>query len=277
MVNSTAFLTIAIVTVFSLDSKWLGDPSGKLGLERGIHGWSKYAYMQGYDFKPYFFVPDNNERLNWNRAQACLEACKSSRYDWVFWTESDVWVTNYTTRLEEVIALAGHKHVILNYDAIGNPNAGSGFVKCSAVGRSALTENLALRTAAKTHYAVQAWDTNGAWIAMLENAKWKHLISILPSRAFNSYPKCVGPIAGGNLCFYRRVLTSSRLALPSNRYVPDWTQVESDDPGFWQRGDFIIHFAGFYRGGMFSFDREYKSLVVGEPETISMFDNTFFA
>ena len=58
--------------------------------------------------------------------------------------------------------------------------------------------------------------------------------------------------------------------------MPDWTHVEADDAGFWQRGDFLIHFAGFYRGGMFSFAREEKSrVIVGEPETISMFDNSF--
>ena len=50
----------------------------------------------------------------------------------------------------------------------------------------------------------------------------------------------------------------------------------ADDAGFWQRGDFLIHFAGFYRGGMFSFAREDKSrVIVGEPETISMFHNSF--
>ena len=85
---------ISVVTVFGTDDAWIDDPSGRLGFQRGLAGWSKYAYLHGYTFKPFFFVPNHGERLNWNRVQAALDECQDGA-PWVMWTESDVWVTNF--------------------------------------------------------------------------------------------------------------------------------------------------------------------------------------
>jgi hypothetical protein len=174
--------------------------------------------------------------------QGCLDACETGNYDWVFWTESDVWVTNFLTQLEEVIHAAGAgKHMIVSYDAIGNINAGSGFVKCSAVGTRALQEMLRIKRLHENNVYVKAWEANGAIILLYERDEWKQHIHVMQPRTFCSYPK----------------------------YVPDWTRFEADDPQFWQPGDFLIHFAGFYKGGMFSFARE--TVDTGEPEFITMF------
>lgn len=246
-------LRFSIVTVFSSEPEWLDDLSGRLGFINGLHGWSLYAHIHGYTFRPFFFTPDNSVRLNWNRLAAVDNECAHGLADWVMWTESDVWVTNFDTRLEVIVdaarALRGgaEADVILTNDAIGNLNAGSGLVRCSAVGREALAAVAVTRVSHADDAAVRAWEQNGGWIVLARTPRWRDRFTFVPTRLYNSYPK----------------------------YVPDWTRFdegEGDEP-FWRHGDFAIHFAGFYRGGMFSFNRSGLHLRVGYPGHADMWQN----
>ncbi len=238
-----------MVTVFSTEDAWIDDLSGRLGLQRGLAGWSKYTYLQGYVFRPYFFVPANGERLNWNRVQAALDECRAGAA-WVMWTESDVWVTNYEKRIEDVLDVALQLNpdtvFVLNNDAIGNLNAGSGFVRCSQRGLEGLQKLLRIRTENSDDISVRAWDANGAFIVLCRDEGWKPFITFVPAKLYNAYPV----------------------------HVPEWTHVQqSEEAGYWSRGDWLIHFAGFFRGGMFAFARANTSeLVVGEPAFITMYD-----
>ena len=240
---------ISVVTVFSTEDAWLDDASGRLGFQRGLGGWSKYTYLQGYTFRPYFFVPAGGERLNWNRVQAALDECRSGA-PWVMWTESDVWVTNFHKRIEDVLDFALQLNpetvFVLNNDAIGNLNAGSGFVRCSERGKEGLQKILRIRTENAEDVSVRAWDANGAFIVLSRDERWKPFITFVPAKLYNAYPV----------------------------HVPEWTHVQqSEDAGYWSHGDWLIHFAGFFRGGMFSFARANASeLVVGEPAFITMYD-----
>ena len=94
---------------------------------------------------------------------------------------------------------------------------------------------------------VRAWDANGAIILLSHDERWKPFITFVPAKLYNAYP------------------------LP----VPDWTRVDqSGAAGYWSRGDWLIHFAGFFRGGMFAFAKANASeLVIGEPAFITMYES----
>ena len=247
--STQAVRPISVVTVFSTQDSWLDDRSGRLGFQRGLGGWSKYTYLHGYTFKTLFFVPSNGERLNWNRVQAALDECRDGA-PWVVWMESDIWVTNFDKRIEDVLDAALGKNpdtfFVLNIDAIGNINAGSGFVRCSERGVVGLQTLLRFRTERSDDVNVRAWDANGALILLSQDSSWRPFITFVPAKLYNAYPL----------------------------HVPEWTRVDqSDADGYWSRGDWLIHFAGFVRGGMFAFANANASeLVIGEPDFITMYE-----
>jgi|APGre2960657444_1045066.scaffolds.fasta_scaffold18226_1 hypothetical protein len=249
----------AVVCVLTLDARWFADVASQHILLHGLGGMSRYADAHGYSFRPRFFAPEArgqpavDKRVNWNRVRASLRECASSRVQWVYFTEGDVWITNFTTTLESIVSDATRDapqaHVVLNRDLLGNLNTGSGFVKCSQLGMQALREVLQASEAHAGDTYVQAWGDQGAFMLLAQDQKWAPHIAIAPQKAFNAYPV----------------------------HVPDWTRFEEGGPGdahFWARGDFAIHFAGFYKGGLMSFAKALgeRELRVGYREFMDVLE-----
>jgi hypothetical protein len=51
-------------------------------------------------------------------------------YDWVFWLDSDAWITNYDIKLESILPKQGFVDFVVTEDANG-PNAGSWMIRNS--------------------------------------------------------------------------------------------------------------------------------------------------
>ena len=153
----------------------------------------------------------------------------------MFFTETDVWITNFGIKLEGIIAAAvagdDSKVLVLTRDVLGNINTGSGFARCDAGGQAALAAVLAARETHASETSVRAWGDQGGFMLLAAQPEWAPRIAYAGQRAFNSYPV----------------------------HVDDWVRFDEapeDDKHFWRRGDFAIHFAGFYKGGLASFARE---------------------
>jgi hypothetical protein len=233
---------IGVVIATTADEAWMENLAFRLGMRYGVAALSMYCNRHGYAFRPVFFAPELHgqtlvdKRINWNRLSATINACKTA--EWVFFTETDVWVTNFDVRLEDIIARSTAAHadavLVLTRDVLGGINTGSGFVRCSEIGVRALRSLLRMRDTHGSDSRVSAWGDQGAFMILAEQDEWKPRIAYAPQRAFSSYPT----------------------------HVDDWTyfkQADADDAHFWSRGDFAIHFAGFYKGGLASFARELET------------------
>ena len=69
----------AITTAFSLGPEWLKTEIATLGLTYGIAGWSAYALLHGYDFRPVFVRPAD-DKINWSRVYMSLSLCEQFRH-----------------------------------------------------------------------------------------------------------------------------------------------------------------------------------------------------
>jgi hypothetical protein len=124
--------------------------------------------------------------------------------------------------------------LVLSRDVLGGINTGSGFVRCNPAGQAALAEVMSARESHADDVAVRAWGDQGGFMLLANQPEWSTRIAYAGQRSFNSYPL----------------------------HVPDWVRFDEapeKDEHFWRRGDFAIHFAGFYKGGLNSFARELQT------------------
>ena len=211
----------AITTAFSLGPEWLKTEIATLGLTYGIAGWSAYALLHGYEFRPVFVRPAD-DKINWSRVYMSLSLCEQFRHpedSWVVWVESDIWVTNYDATLERLVEVATNAsitgpHVILNIDGPMGLNSGFALVRCSQEGKHLLEKLVKMKDTHKHHPLVEASDHQGALHLINEDPEFSSLFTFIPQKLCNAYPfECE---QGGISC----------------------------DGARWSPGDFVVHFAG---------------------------------
>lgn len=196
-------------------------------VQASIKNKKEYCLLHGYDFICCDYSLDPTRHPAWSKILVLLETL-SKNYKWVFWTDSDSLIMNFSIRLEELIdedydfIICGDKNIIdLNEltvpgwkeMAIHVPNICTGefLLKNSDWSRLFLQKCYGLK-----EFITHPWWEQAAMMDILAKDGTGECLSktkIIPYRLLGSFPQ--GHSAG-------------------NTFVP----VE------YKEGDFIIHFAG---------------------------------
>lgn len=129
-----ASLRFCVVTVTSLDSKYLLDGDGQASLAYSIGSQAMYADKHNYSFHLVATVAEGEEpwvkRLDWKRHYTVRALLDGDDCDWIMATAGDVLITNLTTPLstfvDEADAKLGRRAaLIVNRYTFGNVNTGT--------------------------------------------------------------------------------------------------------------------------------------------------------
>jgi hypothetical protein len=180
-----AALTFAVVAISSLAPDWVASPDGQLGLSYGAATASLYAQRHRYRFVPVTHPSAGPEaagkRLEWARNRQIQQLFSSGddgaldcQVDYAFWLEADAWITNLTVPLEQLVAAGAAARgdgaapeMVINRDAAGNLNTGTGLIRCSAAGLRMLQRMDEIRYSHANDRKLVAWGANGAAVRAL--------------------------------------------------------------------------------------------------------------
>jgi len=187
----------------------------KKAMEPGMESKRAYARLHGYDFlEGGEDVWDRKKPIPWSKIRFIQKYL--DEYDFLFWCDADVILTNSALRLEDHIlpCLPAGKDMLWCRDACGNLNNGNLLFR----GKSAWARSYLERCYQQEDLTHHIWWDNAAFIRVYEaNSDDRAKIETLEDpRRFNSY------------LFSRNDLAGDPTA---DLYKP---------------GDFLIHFAGVY-------------------------------
>ena len=235
-------LSFAVVVISSLAADWVASPDGQLGLAYGVSTASLYAQQHGHRFEavthPSAGPEQASKRLEWSR-NARIEALFANgsgalacQVDYAFWLEADVWITNLTVPLDDLVAAAaaargdgGAPEFIFTRDAASNLNTGTGLIRCSDTGLRMLRRLAEIRHSHANDRKLVAWGANGATMVMHRDADFAKGMTLVPAKLMNAYP------------------------LPDMAACAPAAAAEAADACkgvLWSPGDFVVHFAGRY-------------------------------
>ena len=179
-----AALTFAVVVISSLAPDWVASPDGQLGLSYGVATASLYAQRHRHRFvavtHPSAGPEAAGKRLEWARNRQIQQLFASSadesgapvldcQVDYAFWLEADAWMTNLTVPLQQLVAAGAAARgdgaapeMIINRDAAGNLNTGTGLIRCSAAGLRMLERMDEIRYSHANDRKLVMWGANGA-------------------------------------------------------------------------------------------------------------------
>ena len=174
----------------------------------------KYCERHGY---PLIVKTDGwtyeKKAIGFEKVALIREAlAKYPECSWVFFSESDAMITNFTIKLEQFAD--DRFHFILPADVNGT-NCGNFMIRNSVIGRAYLDSIEAAGAIYKDHPMYE----NQYIQDSVTGTFWRSVIKVVPQRLFNSYDYTTLPRYGPN--------------------PKDALGIE----GQWQKGDFIIHFA----------------------------------
>ena len=186
----------------------------KRAMEPGMASKRAYAERHGYTFlEGGEDVWDRKRPIPWSKIRFILKYLDA--YDYVFWSDGDVIITNPMLRLEDHVIplLPAGKDMLWCRDACGNLNNGNVLFR----GKSAWARDFLERCYAQEDLMHHIWWDNAAFCRLYENPADKAMIeTCMDARRFNSY------------LFSRND--------------------KADDPeaDLYKPGDFLVHFAGVY-------------------------------
>lgn len=76
----------------------------------------KYAELNNYSYIHLESCNDHNITVYWCKIYKVLEYLKTGEYDYVFWSDSDTIVTDYSTDIDTYISKFGEKDIIIGID-----------------------------------------------------------------------------------------------------------------------------------------------------------------
>ncbi|KAG2427389.1 hypothetical protein HYH02_014609 [Chlamydomonas schloesseri] len=162
---------------------------------------------------------------------------RCDKYDWVFWVDADVFITNLTVAVTDVIEAArrmrpnqDYPHFIASrnadLDTAFSFNTGTALVRCSDLGLRLMNKMVELRVTHKDDTYIKGWEHQAALMIAYRDNEWvRDITTFVPPKLFNSYPYRLGD-DNGNL-----------------RSCGDPQGAECQK-GYWTPGDFLIHFPG---------------------------------
>ena len=173
------------------------------------------------------------KRLEWARNRAIQQLFRDDgsesgdelacQVDYAFWLEADVWITNLTVPLDDLVAAAAAARgdgaapeLIVNRDAAGNLNTGTGLIRCSAAGLRMLERMDEIRYSHADDRKLLMWGANGAAMVMHHETQYAKDMTFVPAKLLNAYPLPNMAACAGEAC----------------------------GDVYWSPGDFVVHFAG---------------------------------
>lgn len=193
-----------IIATLAIGADYVRDLSQCL-LSKNIYGAKHgYTYIQGGNE-----WWDRNRPIAWSKIPLLLSLLRKYKdTDTIIWlSDADVLITDYSIRVEDLVAPMGSKDLMWSRDACGNWNSGNIFVR-------------------PTEWSIRFFETVWAYTPALYHIWWEnkaiidllymseedsgHVHFVTDSRRFNSYLQCC------------------------------------DGEGIWAPGDFLVHFAGIY-------------------------------
>jgi len=191
-------------------------PDYKRAMKPGIQSKYEYAKKHGYDFlcEGCEEVWDKSKPIPWSKFNYILKYIND--YDFLFWSDADVLITNDTVTLEDQVLplLPVDKDILWTWDACRHYNNGHMLIR----GRSTWAADYFRRASQQNDLLYHTWWDNAAMIRLFEsNPADKAKIETCKEHwKFNSYI-----------------------------YGPDNTATDTSTR-LYEHGDFLIHFAGVY-------------------------------
>ncbi|KAG2499581.1 hypothetical protein HYH03_002524 [Edaphochlamys debaryana] len=259
--------------------KWRPYPEHTRFLDLGMRTKVMYAEKHGYDLKIVTSLPDvtiksktNKNAILWQRGfwirrqfgskaepgqlapdNDTVASCRK-----VMWMDGDIFITNLTVRIEDIIEAARRlrpdgsyphfiatRHAELDGDEPFTPgqilqfNTGTALVRCSTEGLRLMNEMLFLRIEQAFDTYVQAWDHQGALMQAYKSHRWvRSLTTFVPPKLMNAYP-------------FNLTDETGELKDCGD---PQGTECQK---GWWTPGDFLIHFPGAGKHYIASFLKRY--------------------
>jgi len=184
-------------------------------LKRALDSKVAYAKKHGYDyFEFHEDVWDRTRPIAWSKVPIWKEfASKKDKYDYIWISDADVYITNLDKKLEDWVIplLPANKDLLMCWDSCGTPNSG----------------NMILRT---SDWAIdffgRVWEqTQFMYHIWWEQMGMVHLFQTCPSDA-------------------------ERVEMTYDAYK--FNAFLKGNPGtrLWEKGDFLVHFAGVYDHGL---------------------------
>jgi hypothetical protein len=181
------------------------------GLERALASKKAYAEKHGYAYFEFHEERWNRDRpVAWSKVPVWVEyAAMVDKYDYIWVSDADVYITNMEKKLEEWVIplLPADKKLLMCWDSCGTPNSG----------------NMILRTGSWTvDFFERVWNrTDCLYHIWWEQMAMVKLFEENPSDAAN--------------------LEITRDAYKFNAFLKGL-----DGTRLWEKGDFLVHFAGVY-------------------------------
>ena len=172
----------------------------------------RYCETHGY---PYVIVDDfEGKPPGFAKIDNMLAICNDNpEVEWIFWKDADGLITNFTTKIEDVVDNDYHVMLTTWWNGINN---GMMFVRNSEQGRAWLE----MIMSKLPEYADHPVQEQQVMIDTFE--EWKHIIKICPQRTFNA------------ACF----------SDGAHQGAYHTTNDTLGTDGQWQPGDFVMHWPG---------------------------------
>lgn len=133
--------------------------------------------------------------------------------DWVWWIDSDAIITNYTTKIEDLVD--NDYHFIIGADGNGL-NAGVFFLRNSPEGNAYLNWMIEVWPKYQTHHFYE----QQIMIESYDMAEWKPIMKVVPQHKFNSHD-----------CW-------------PNGWRPGFGVDVLGERAWWEPGDVVVHWPG---------------------------------
>lgn len=181
------------------------------GLEKALKSKKEYCKLHGYEYRECHEEVWNRDRpIAWSKVPVWKEVANmSDKYDYIWISDADVYITNSTLRLEDHVLplLPANKDLLLTYDSCQHVNTG----------------NMILRP---SKWAVEFFDKvwnskESIYHIWFENYTIIRIMASSPED--NAHIECT--MEAWRFNAYLRGYKGTRL---------------------WQPGDFLVHFAGVY-------------------------------
>jgi len=227
-------MKIAVVT-------FVVGPDYKRWMEPGLQSKRDWCARHGYDFHcGGDSVWDRSRPIPWSKLLYLQTFLKD--YDYLFVSDADVYITNPSLKIEDVILpQLGDKDLLWTMDACDHLNSGNMLLRCAARDWIRSYFNLVWKQEDLIHHI---WWENAAMIKVLQMHPdhAAHVATCKESWLFNAY--LFGP--------------TGKTVDPPRR--------------LWKEGDLLIHFAGVYHGSiiytMMKYVRDTPTVDRGYLETL---------
>lgn len=180
-------------------------------LQKALQSKRDYCAKHGYEYlELHEDAWDRDRPISWSKVPQYIKyGAMKDKYDYIWVSDADVWITNQDLKLEDhvISLLPAHKDLLLTYDSCQHVNAGNMILRPSD-----WTVDFFKRVWECTEFTYHIW-----W----ENAAICKLMGSSP----NDAAKIECTMEAWRFNAYLRGYKGTRL---------------------WQPGDFLIHFAGVY-------------------------------